>query len=87
MGVVVTLGENRGAKPTLEHMAALVPDDLEAVNELIVRRMHSPVALIPQFAWHIVAAGGKRLRPMLTLAAARMCGYRGVSALIAVMSA
>src|SRR4051812_36582892 len=38
--------------------------------------MHSPVALIPQLAGHIVAAGGKRLRPMLTLAAARMCGYR-----------
>src|SRR3546814_12174830 len=39
--------------------------------------MHSPVGLIPQLAGHIVAAGGKRLRPMLTLAAARLCGYRG----------
>jgi octaprenyl-diphosphate synthase len=39
--------------------------------------MASPVALIPQLAGHIVAAGGKRLRPMLTLAAARLCGYRG----------
>ena len=39
--------------------------------------MHSPVALIPQLAGHIIAAGGKRLRPMLTLAAARLCGYRG----------
>ena len=39
--------------------------------------MHSPVALIPQLAAHIVAAGGKRLRPLLTLAAARLCGYRG----------
>ena len=39
--------------------------------------MHSPVALIPQLAGHIVAAGGKRLRPMLTLACARLCGYRG----------
>ena len=39
--------------------------------------MHSPVSLIPQLAGHIIAAGGKRLRPMLTLASARMCGYKG----------
>jgi octaprenyl-diphosphate synthase len=39
--------------------------------------MDSPVALIPQLAAHIVAAGGKRLRPLLTLASARMCGYAG----------
>jgi octaprenyl-diphosphate synthase len=39
--------------------------------------MDSPVALIPQLAAHIVAAGGKRLRPLLTLAAARLCGYQG----------
>jgi octaprenyl-diphosphate synthase len=39
--------------------------------------MDSPVALIPQLAAHIVAAGGKRLRPLLTLAAARLCGYSG----------
>jgi octaprenyl-diphosphate synthase len=44
---------------------------------LIVERMHSPVALIPQLAGHIVSAGGKRLRPLLTLATARLCGYRG----------
>ncbi|MCP5365532.1 MAG: polyprenyl synthetase family protein [Hyphomicrobiales bacterium] len=39
--------------------------------------MQSPVALIPQLAGHVVAAGGKRIRPMLTLASARMCGYTG----------
>ena len=50
---------------------------MQRVNQLIVERMHSPVALIPQLAGHIVSAGGKRLRPMLTLAAARLCGYRG----------
>ncbi len=52
-------------------------DDLERVNALIIERMQSPVSLIPQLAGHIIAAGGKRLRPMLTLATARMCGYRG----------
>src|SRR5258708_39696751 len=39
--------------------------------------MQSPVALIPQLAGHIVASGGKRLRPMLTLGCARLCGYNG----------
>ena len=55
-------------------LAALLQPDLEACNRAIVARMDSPVALIPQLAAHIVAAGGKRLRPLLTLAAARLCG-------------
>ena len=58
-------------------LTKLVRDDLELCNRLIVEHMDSPVSLIPQLAAHIVAAGGKRLRPLLTLAAARMCGYRG----------
>jgi octaprenyl-diphosphate synthase len=66
-----------GAEDALTALTVLVRDDLEACNRLIVDRMQSPVALIPQLAAHIVAAGGKRLRPLLTLAAARMCGYRG----------
>ena len=56
-------------------MMRLLQSDIEATNRLIVGRMDSPVALIPQLAAHIIAAGGKRLRPLLTLAAARMCGY------------
>ena len=77
MGVVVSLEGEREKKPSLEPLSALVADDLMAVNELVVQRMDSPVSLIPQLAGHIVAAGGKRLRPMLTLASARMCGYSG----------
>ncbi len=61
----------------LTALVALVRDDLTTCNRTIVARMDSPVALIPQLAAHIVAAGGKRLRPLLTLAAARMCGYAG----------
>ncbi len=61
----------------LTALTTLVQDDLEACNRLIVERMQSPVVLIPRLAAHIVAAGGKRLRPLLTLAAARMAGYRG----------
>ena len=65
------------AAASLEPLAGLVADDLQAVNRVIVDHMHSPVALIPQLAGHIIAAGGKRLRPLLTLASARLCGYRG----------
>lgn len=77
MAVVVSLDQERGGKPSLDNLTNLVTNDLESVNTLIVRHMDSPVALIPQLAGHIVAAGGKRLRPMLTLAAARLCGYQG----------
>lgn len=55
----------------------LLAKDLEQVNATIVHRMQSDVPLIPQLAGHIVAAGGKRLRPLLTLATARMCGHAG----------
>jgi octaprenyl-diphosphate synthase len=77
VAVIVNLEEERGRKPSLDGLGALVGADLKRVNELILRHMHSPVALIPQLAGHIIAAGGKRLRPMLTLAAARLCGYAG----------
>ncbi len=77
MGIVVNLDDGRDKRPTVDALTALVGDDLRAVNEVILKRMDSPVALIPQLAGHIIAAGGKRLRPMLTLAASRMCGYRG----------
>ena len=63
--------------PSLDPLFRLMSADLERVNTLIVARMHSPIALIPQLAGHIVSAGGKRLRPLLTLACARLCGYRG----------
>ena len=61
----------------LGRLMALVAADMAACNRAVVARMDSPVALIPQLAAHIVAAGGKRLRPLLTLACARMCGYDG----------
>ncbi len=62
---------------TLARLVSLVADDLQACNRAIIQRMDSKVALIPQLAAHLVAAGGKRIRPLLTLAAARMCGYSG----------
>lgn len=77
MGVVVNLDQTSEKQPSIDALTAVTAKDLEAVNTLIVQAMDSQVKLIPQLAGHLVAAGGKRLRPMLTLAAARMCGYEG----------
>jgi len=61
-----------------ERLAEHLSGDLAAVNELIRARMHSEHApRIPEVTAHLVDAGGKRLRPMLTLAAARLMGYQG----------
>ena len=79
MAVVIDFkGQHReNAIPVLDRISALVAEDLVKVNQVIVDKMDSPVPLIPQLAGHIIASGGKRLRPMLTLAAAKMCGYQG----------
>lgn len=61
-----------------EQLAAMLANEMDAVNELIQTRMASKHApRIPEVTAHLVSAGGKRLRPMLTLAAARLCGYTG----------
>ena len=78
MGVVVSLGDDKNKKkPSVDRLTGLVRDDLKHVNDVIIRHMDSPVELIPQLAGHLVASGGKRLRPMLTLGAARLCHYAG----------
>lgn len=65
-------------KKPFEYLSALLSDDMASVNDLIVQRMASENApRIPEITKHLVEAGGKRLRPMLTLASARMCGYDG----------
>ncbi len=58
-------------------MLVLVGGALNAVNQVILDRMVSPVALIPELAGHLIAGGGKRLRPMLTLACAQLLDYSG----------
>lgn len=68
--------------PTLERVlkervAGLVGDDLEAVEAEIRRELDSPVTLIQEMGGYIAGAGGKRLRPILLLLAARLAGYRG----------
>lgn len=78
MGVVISFEEQQAkAETALAQLQALVADDMIKVNQTIIHKMQSPVALIPQLAGHLIASGGKRLRPMLTLATSRMCGYAG----------
>jgi octaprenyl-diphosphate synthase len=55
----------------------LVAEDMNGVNSVILERMQSKVALIPELAGHLIAGGGKRMRPMLTLACARLLDYPG----------
>jgi octaprenyl-diphosphate synthase len=80
---VLDLGPGKPAlgasEDALSALLRLVGDDLARCNRTIVARMDSQVPLIPQLAAHIVAAGGKRIRPLLTLAAARLCGYPGAA--------
>lgn len=65
------------ADPSLDPLLALVAPEIGEVNRVILDRMRSPVSLIPELAGHLIAGGGKRLRPMLTLACARLIGYGG----------
>ena len=66
-----------GLRPDAALRAALA-SDLDAMNAVIRERMASEHApRIPEVTAHLVGAGGKRLRPLLTLAAARLCGYQG----------
>lgn len=72
------MGLDQVASKPHEQLAAYLADDMEAVNRLISDRMASENApRIPEVTAHLVGAGGKRLRPMMTLASARMCGYQG----------
>jgi len=79
LAVVAQLtGVGKTGEPTpLDALRDLCAADLAQVNQLIIDNMQSEVPLIPQLAGHLIAAGGKRLRPLLTLASARLCNYRG----------
>jgi octaprenyl-diphosphate synthase len=70
-----TLQPNR--EPSLDPLMQLIAADMNGVNAVILDRMQSKVALIPELAGHLIAGGGKRMRPMLTLACASLLGYPG----------
>ena len=76
LGVVVPL-EERSADRLIEPLTRLVADDMARVNQTILSRAGSDVAMIPEVANHLISSGGKRLRPILTLATAGLCGYHG----------
>jgi octaprenyl-diphosphate synthase len=65
------------AAPSLDPMVRTVAHDMNAVNSVILDRMQSDIPLIPELAGHLIAGGGKRMRPMLTLACARLLDYPG----------
>ena len=75
MAVVVPFESPQGA--SIERLVALVASDMERVNQTILARTGSEVTMIPEVANHLISSGGKRLRPMLTLALAKLAGYSG----------
>jgi len=84
MATIIALNKTRhdahtkdAPQDALSELTTLVAEDLTNVNHLILQRMESQVPLISQLAAHIIAAGGKRLRPILLLATTRLCGYQG----------
>jgi len=68
---------DRAPAPSLDPMVALVAADMNAVNQVILSRMQSEIPLIPELAGYLISSGGKRMRPMLTLASARLLDYPG----------
>ena len=64
-------------EPSLDPLMQLVAEPMNGVNAVILERMQSKVVLIPELAGHLIAGGGKRMRPMLTLACAELLNYPG----------
>ena len=75
----MSLAETLPPIPSLDALRATVGDDWADVNRTIVRRLGSDVALVNQVAHHIIHNGGKRLRPLAVLLAARACGCQGAA--------
>jgi len=74
---VTSIAKNAGRTPSLDPIMTLVASDMAQVNQAILDRMQSEIPLIPALAGHLIAGGGKRMRPMLTLACARLLDYAG----------
>jgi octaprenyl-diphosphate synthase len=76
VGIVIPL-EDKSADRLIEPLTMLVAGDMAKVNRTILSRTGSDVTMIPEVANHLIASGGKRMRPILTLATAGLCGYGG----------
>lgn len=68
---------NKVDRSPSERLWEMAASDMASVDQIILERMQSPVGLIPDLAKHLISAGGKRLRPLLTVATSLMCGYKG----------
>jgi octaprenyl-diphosphate synthase len=77
LGVVVAFEDKSGPQGSIEPIIALTKADMARVNTTILSRTGSDVAMIPEVANHLISSGGKRLRPILTLATAQLSHYRG----------
>ncbi len=77
MNLVMQAGERTSPPAALEPLLRLVSAGMAEVNAIILAQARSDVELIPELARHLINSGGKRLRPMLTIAAAKLCGYEG----------
>lgn len=77
MGVVVALDEAREPTESLAPLLEIVSEDMNAINRIILDKAVSDVDMIPELAHHLIDSGGKRLRPMLAIASAKLCRYRG----------
>jgi octaprenyl-diphosphate synthase len=75
LAVIVPFESHSSA--SLDRLVDLVAADMQRVNTTILSRTGSDVTMIPEVANHLISSGGKRLRPMLTLAMARLSGYAG----------
>ena len=75
MAVIVPFESPSGA--SIDQLVGLVAADMARVNATILSRTGSEVTMIPEVANHLISSGGKRLRPMLTLAMANLTGYSG----------
>jgi octaprenyl-diphosphate synthase len=77
LGVVVSIDGARDPAASLKPLVDLVGDEMGGVNRIILDKAVSDVELIPELAHHLIDSGGKRLRPMLTIASAKLAGYTG----------
>jgi len=77
LGVVLSFDEYSAERASISPLVEVTAAGMQRVNRLVVERTRSDVTLIPEVARYLIDSGGKRLRPMVTIGSAAVCGYRG----------
>ncbi|MEL6089086.1 polyprenyl synthetase family protein [Bartonella schoenbuchensis] len=77
MGAIIKQDHKKNNQVSSQTLINLTKDNMERVNQLIISMVQADVEIIPEICNHLISSGGKRLRPMITLAAADMFGYQG----------